>query len=309
MNKNKTTSLAIFVAVVSCGVITHANDLTWQGCGVSKTAFMEACAAEYEIQTGVRIRLIGGTTDLGIEATASGAADLGGATRHLRTFRHASEPELKLAIVAWDALAVVTHLKNPVENITRECLIQVFQQKITNWQELGGSSERILVVDRQGEWNSIRLSFRQLICHEPGCFLATALVRLQNSAQVEQLVERYPQAIAVTGISSARKRQLKVLSIDGKHPTAEAIADGAYPYYRPIYLVYRSNENPPVDQFVNWILSDQGQRVIESQGTVSNRQGSTLVRAYRHLPPSSQICNLEQLKSKSTRVFANQVPE
>ena len=285
-----------------------ADELTWQGCAISKKGFMEACAAAYEAQTGTHMQLTAGTAELGIEATASGAADLGGTSRYLLSGSGELSGELKLAIVAWDALVVVVHPGNPIEDISRQNLIRVYQHKITNWNTLGGLAAPLLLVDRQGP-DSANLSFRQLICGDENYSLTPGRVRLPTSSQVEELVERQPLAIAVTGISSARKRQLKILSIDGKKPTPEAISEGEYPYFRPLYVVYRPGENESADRFVKWILSDRGQQVIEAEGTISLRQGSRLIRHYAYLPRGTQICNLESLRQRSMQVFANQASE
>jgi phosphate transport system substrate-binding protein len=292
----------------------QAAELSWQGCGISKLAFMEACAAAYEKQTGTRIRLTGGTSELGIEATASGAADLGGTCRHVLPADGQAAARLSMTIVGWDALTVVVHPSNPINNISREELIRVFQRQTTSWSRLGGPNAPILLVNRyavnqHGITGDDNLSFRQLICDDFDCRLQPAVIRLPTYAQVEELVERQPLAIAVTGISSARKRRLKILSIDGVLPTREAIAEGVYPFFRPLYMVSRSNARSETQAFVTWMLSDQGQQVIESQGTVSLRQGPRLIRQYAHLPSNSQIRNLDSLRQRSIQVFANQASE
>ncbi len=96
------------------------ESLVWRGCGISKTAFMEACAEEYAKETGIEIQLSGGGATLGIEAAGTGGADLGGTCRAPQKERGEERPGLKLAVVAWDALVAIVHPSNPVESISAD---------------------------------------------------------------------------------------------------------------------------------------------------------------------------------------------
>ncbi len=274
--------------------------LVWRGCGVSKKAFMEKCAVEYERQTGVKIKLSGGGAQLGIETAAAGGADLGGTCRACLSKLKEDELGIKLAVVAWDALTVIVHADNPVEDISREQLRDVLQQKLTNWKQLGGNDEEIIVTVRRGKTSGVGYSVRALILEDPEADFGATAVRLNSSGPLEQLVEKQHRAIGVTGISSARKRDVKTLSIDGQLPEPDKIAAGDYPYYRPLYIAYRPGINDQAQRFVDWLLSDAGQAVIEEQNTVTLRQGAELTRSYRHFGDISQISNYESLLEMAT---------
>ena len=269
--------------------------LVWRGCGVSKKAFMEECAAAYQEQTSVSIRLSGGGATLGIESAASGGADLGGTCRACLASRNEDKLPIKLAVVAWDALTVIIHKDNPVNSISREQLRAVLKQEITNWKELGGKDERIIVVVRRGKTSGVGYSVRQIILDDVDADFGRQALRLNSSGPLEEFVERQPRAIAVTGYSSAQKRNVKVLGIDGHPPSPESIANGDYPYFRPLYLAYRPGVNLQADRFVTWLLSDAGQKVIEDQQTVSLRQGARLTKSYAHFGQTQQIINYAAL--------------
>src|SRR5688572_26058227 len=106
----------------------ESTPLIWRGCGVSKEAFMKACAQAYQKETGIAVQLSGGGATLGIEAVADDGADLGGTCRACLRSLNEDKLPVKLAVVAWDALVAVVHPDNPVSNITHGQLKKVLQQ-------------------------------------------------------------------------------------------------------------------------------------------------------------------------------------
>ena len=98
--------------------------LRWVGCGISKKAYLVALAKAYEKKTGVVIDVQGGGATRGIREVASMSADMGGSCRR-RMFSAEEERGIIQVPVAWDALVVIVHKKNPVKNITMDKLRQV----------------------------------------------------------------------------------------------------------------------------------------------------------------------------------------
>jgi phosphate transport system substrate-binding protein len=298
-------ALAIGSAAVGALCVDDDPHLVWRGCSVSKIAFMEAAAVAYEKETGVEVQLSGGGATLGIEAAGSGAAELGGTCRACLPTRNECEEGLRLGVVAWDALVVIVHPDNPVENITKDQLSEVLKQNITNWQQLGGSDDNIVVVARRGKISGVGYSTRALILGDTGSDYGKTVVRLNSSGPVEKLIERQPQSIAITGISSAKQRNVKVLSIDGQAPTVENISNGAYPYFRPLYIAFKPELNQEAGRFVEWILGDRGQAIVKAQGAVTLAQGVGLAAKYAHFGDTSLIHNYESLMERARRSNEN----
>ena len=87
-----------------------------------------------------------------------------------------------------------------------------------------------------------------------------------------------PNGIGVTGISSAKRRDVKILKLDGKYPDYENIKNGHYALYRPLYLVIeKSNRDQKVHDFIRYALSREGQALIREQGTVPYSEAMGLV--------------------------------
>lgn len=285
--------ISVFVAVgLIVASISWARDLTWVGCGISKKAFMGSLAAAYEKKTGVKIKLEGGGATRGIVDVAAGKADIGGTCRH--AVGRPEEQGVKLISVGWDALVVIAHPSNNVKGLTVEQLKGIYLGKIKNWKELGGADQKIMVIARTGKISGVGLMFREMVFNNPEQEFTPTAKLVEESEGVEKLVEGNANAIAVTGISSAQKRKIKMFDINGKTPTRENIVNGSYLLYRPLYLVVKEPPTAEVQKFVAFALSEEGQAVIKGEGTVTLKEGAKLWGPYK-----------QQIKKSGTTLDAN----
>ena len=106
---------------------------------------------------------------------------------------------------------------------------------------------------------------------------------------LEQFVESTEYAFGVTGVSSARKRKVKILAFDGVDPTPQNIASGDYPLFRPLYLVTKGPPAGAKKDFLEWILSDEGQAVLARAGTVNLAEGAALKALFEHWPADTSV--------------------
>ncbi len=274
---------------------TAADDgpLTWTGCGISKKAYIAECVAKYTELTGVEIAITGGGATRGIRATAGGASDLGGTCRHSLPSQFPEEQGAVLTHVAWDALVLFTHPDNPVQGITLEQARDVLLGRVTSWDDLGGPAEEIIPVLRrqtvEGKLSGVGYMARLLLFGDPNMDYTEDALFFPSSGPVEECVETTPWAFAVTGVSSAKKRDVRILTLDGVAPTKENIASGRYPLFRPLYLVTKGNPSGRGKDFIDWIKSDDGQAVLSRAGTVNLQQGAALAEKYPHWPTDGSV--------------------
>ena len=83
--------------------------------------------------------------------------------------------------------------------------------------------------------------------------------------------------MSITGISSARKRNVRIISIDSKSPSYDNVARGKYILYRPLYLVTTASPSKKVKEFVRFAMSKQGRDIIRKNGTVPYRDAPQLM--------------------------------
>jgi len=95
---------------------------------------------------------------------------------------------------------------------------------------------------------------------------------------LEKGIQKNVNGIGVTGISSAKRRKVKILKLEGKGPSFANIKSGEYLLYRPLYLVRRRGETDPlVNDFISFALSKEGREVIRKAGTVPYSDALVLV--------------------------------
>lgn len=252
--------------------------LHWAGCGISKKAYMVSLAKAYEAKTGVKIDIQGGGATKGIRDVAKQSADIGGSCRR-RMRGHAEEKGVTMIPVAWDALVVIVHKDNSLESISMDELRGVFRGEISNWKELGGTDQPIQLLAREGKTSGVGRTARKLIFGDYDQEFAASQL-FPSSGPLEKQVESDVYAIGVTGVSSARKRNVKILDLNGKSPSYDNVKTGNYLLYRPMYLAY--NENSPnagvVKDFIRFADTPEGREVIRSNGTVPYLEGLNLMK-------------------------------
>jgi len=252
--------------------------LVWVGCGITKKAFMQELAGAYERKTGQQIKIEGGGATKGIRQVAALQSDMGGTCRHV--VRGASEEQgVKLFPVAWDALAVIVHKSNPVQSVTLEQVRDIYLGKIRNWKEVGGPDAPLELFARKGKISGVGLTLRQLVFADENTEFAASQF-FPSTGPLEQAVEKSPNSIGITGISSARKRDVKIIQLEGKDPSYANIRSGEYLLYRPLYIVgnLRSPHYGEVKGFVDFAHSSEGRDIVRANGVVPYLEATHLIR-------------------------------
>lgn len=223
---------------------------------------------------GISVEVRGGGTTKGLEALIAGEVDIASASRPLRPDeaqrmleRHGSLGFSVLA--ARDALSVYVHPANPIRDLTLEQLRAIFTGRVQRWSQLGAERTRadeIMVVNRSPASGS-RLFFREHVLLGER-YTRRARVR-PTTANVAAAVAAAPGAIGYGGIGLAEG--VRLLEVEGVAPSFENIRNGAYPISRYLYLYISAPPAGLVKQFIDWMLGDDGQRVVAEVGYVPLR--------------------------------------
>ncbi len=273
MNRRSACAMAIAMCLATVAA-AQERTLTWVGCGISKKGFMAEMAQAYYDKTGVNIVIQGGGATKGIRMVSAGEADLGGSCRDVITHPVMISPISeerwsKMNPVAWDALVVIVNKNNEVTDITTEQVHELLKGRITNWKELGGADRPVELYVREGKISGVGRTIRELVFSNYNeDFVATHVV--PSTGPLEQAVETNIDAIGITGVSSARRRDVKILNLDGVAPTYDRIRDGGYGLYRPLYLVtpMAVDVKPEIADFLEFVRSEEGKAIMRKVGTV-----------------------------------------
>jgi phosphate transport system substrate-binding protein len=245
-----------------------AEYLTASGCSISNVGYLTALAEEYERRTGVKIFVRGGGSVVGVEDLRNGKVDFAASCRP----KSAGDPEEVTFIqVAWDALAFIVHKSNPLENISLDEVRSIYAGKVTNWKQLKGREApiKIFISRTKKGLSGVEASTKQLVLNGKEPAETPNTVFVASSGIVEQMVEENPEGFAATGVTSARKRDVKILKVNGVAPTNKAVIQGRYPLKRPLFILLPKHPKLEAQKFVYFALSKEGQQFIRSLNVVS----------------------------------------
>jgi len=256
---------------------TDKTTISWAGCGITKKAFMKEIAKAYEAKTGIKIVLHGGGATRGIRDAARLKMDLGGSCRMNLPEVDRIELHASLHPVAWDALAIIVNKKNPINTLSTQQIKAIYTGKITNWKEVGGKNAPIHLYIRRGTISGVGYAIRQYVFKDRyKQFKTDSKYVTKSSGPLEKAVVKDVDAMAITGVSSARKRNVKIIGFDGKVPSYKNVASGKYTLYRPLYLVTSPAPSQKVKDFIKFVVSKEGRKIIRDNNTVPYRDAPAL---------------------------------
>lgn len=200
----------------------------------------------------------------GLESLAKGTVDIGDASRALSDDEKAGGAVEN--IVAIDGIAVITDPENAVSDITSEQLAQIYTGEITNWSDLGGADEQIVVIGREAG-SGTRDAFEEINDVKDACKYAQ---ELDSTGAVLAKVAATPGAIGYVSLDVVDDT-VKALQLNSVDATEDNILAGTYVLQRPFVMATMgeiSEQNDLVKAFFDFIHSEEGQQVITSVGLI-----------------------------------------
>lgn len=201
----------------------------------------------------------------GVEAVTNGTADIGNSSRSLKDEEKAAG--VVENVVAIDGIAVCVDPANEVANLTKEQLTNIYNGTVTNWKEVGGADEPIIVIGREAG-SGTRGAFEVLVDLVDGCKYAN---ELDSTGAVIAKVASTPGAIGYASLD-ALDDSVKALSLEGVEATAENIKAGNYFLSRPFVMATKgeiSEQNDLVQAWFDFVLGDEGQQVASEVGLIT----------------------------------------
>ena len=191
-----------------------------------------------------------------------------------RAYAEENQTTFEYTPVGTEAFVFFVHKDNPITNLTTEQIKDIYSGKITNWKDVGGKNEKIAAFQRN-EGSGSQSMLKRFMGDTPIADAPTEMVNDLMAGIIEQVAD-YKSKTNSIGFSFRyyvegiiKNPDIKMISIDGAAPTSENIRNGSYPILTPIYAVtYKENQNGNVDKLLEWILSDEGQYIINETGYV-----------------------------------------
>ena len=227
-------------------------------------------AAEVFMQNNsqANISVRGGGSGNGIAALIEGTCDIADASRPMKVKEILLCQKKGISpvphIVAMDGIAVIVHTSNPVQGLNIEQIKDIYTGKITNWKELGGKDLKIVVVSRDSSSGTFE-TFSKIVL-KGGKIIPESLAQASNQT-VATVISTTKGAIGYVGLGYI-STTIKALQVNGVIPEQETVVSGKYPISRPLYMYTDGAPQGVAKDFLEFICSEEGQKIVEEQGFV-----------------------------------------
>lgn len=246
----------------------------------------EAFRATIRPDQGFTIEALGSST--AFVGLFDGSADLGESSRPINEKEldtaHQLGITLRELVIGYDGVAVVVHPSNPVKELSVTQLSGIFTGKLSNWKQLGGVEGRIRLISRPS-YSGTHSFFKEKALRRgnakgPEEFAATTEWMEENGAIIAA-VGSDPTAVSYVGLGWVRPqvRAVPVVARPGEPgvpATTETVRTGRYPLYRALLMYVPPSPQPSILQFLRFVLSPAGARIVQANGFVPADEGSPL---------------------------------
>ena len=251
----------------------QAQKLVIKGSDTLGAKLVPQLAEEYKAKNpsvSFEIAAEGSTT--GLAAITDGTAQIGMSSRRARptemSAAQAKGVSMKPIIVCYDGIAVVVNENNPVTKLTRRQVEQIFTGDVNDWSAVGGNPGRISIYTRNTSSGTYS-DFKDLAMKRRD--YAGCSQKMAGNEQIAAEVAKNPNGIGYVGLAYMDAPGVKVVPIDNAVPTKEAVLAKKYPYARATFYYTNGEPSGEAAKFVEFTLSDEGQRIVQQVGFVPVR--------------------------------------
>jgi len=235
-----------------------SGSITAVGSTAMQPLIEEAANRFMEKHPDVQITVQGGGSGTGLSQVSQGACDIGNSDILAEEKKGIDAAQLVDHKVIIQAFAVVANPGVGVESLTKQQIKDIFTGKITNWKEVGGSDQRIFLVNR-AKGSGTRATFKKAVMD--GAEESKGDVEQDSSGTVRKIVSETAGAVSYLGIAYLDDT-VRVIKIDGAAPTEENISSGKYPFWSYGHMYTKGEPRPVVKAFIDFVLSDEIQETI-----------------------------------------------
>ncbi len=220
------------------------------------------------------ISVTGGGTGVGMAALMDGTTDIAMASRDLKTEEKLklseAKKEVEQVVIAFDALSVIINPANKVNQLTREQIEKIYTGEITNWKEVGGANEKIVAYSRESSSGTFEF-FKEKVMEKKN--YAATVLSMPATGAIVQSVSQTKGAIGYIGMAyeTTGIKNISVSYDEGKTyvaPSLAAAKDKSYPISRPLFYLYDKANKAKVQAFVDYAVSEEGQKIVAEIGYV-----------------------------------------
>ena len=270
-------TLTRFVSVAGMMIVMAAAGLVFAADGsitikgsTTVLPIAQATAERFmQKNSNVSISVQGGGSSVGIASIIDGTADIGDASRPIKdkeldkAVTNGVSP--KANVVAMDGIAVIVNSSNAISEMTRQQIKDIYTGKISEWPAVGVSGGKIVVVSRDSASGTFEAFTEKALDGQKT--RPDSLLQASNQA-VAQTVASTPGAIGYIGLGYM-SAAVKPVKVDGVECTKDTVLSGTYPLARPLFMYTNGTPKGALKEYMDFVLSAEGQQLVEENGFVS----------------------------------------
>lgn len=228
---------------------------------------------------GIEVAVTGGGSGTGLSALINGTTDLANSSRAIKDLEKGAlegkGATVKEYIVGRDGIAVIVNPSNPVSALTMEQVKQLYTGQVGKWKGVGGAEGKVVLYTRDSSSGTFAF-FQEHVLKLKDYSVRSR--RLASNSAIVQAVSEDLNAVGYVGLGYIKEAgsKIKVLKISQNAsspavmPSVATVKDNSYPISRPLYVYGKGEAQGAVKTFVDYMLSPEGQTVVEEMGFVSN---------------------------------------
>jgi len=256
------------IAALSLAVPAFAEKIVMEGSTTVLPIAQTAAEVYMQKNPSADISVRGGGSGVGIASIIDGNCDIANSSRPIKESELdkavTNGKDIKAHVVAMDGIAVIVNSGNPVNALTKAQVKDIYTGKISNWNQLGGNNEKVVVISRDTSSGTFE-AFGELALNKEKV-RPDAIMQASNQA-IATTVVRTPGAIGYVGLGFL-SADIKAVSVDGIAPSRETVLSGKFPYSRPLFMYTNGEPKGLAKEVIDFIKSPEGQRLVEKDGFV-----------------------------------------
>ena len=269
MKFNKILLIATLISLMVAPIWAKGNKITIAG----STTVLPIAQATAEVfmdkNPEINISVRGGGSSVGIASIIAGPVDIGDASRHIKSKELVQAREKGINpyenVIANDAIAIILHKDNPINGLTLEQIKDIYTGKIQNWKEVGGPNRPIVIISRDVSSGTFEVFNKKVL---RGAIGASGSLMLASNNAVATTVKDTPGAIGYAGLGYVTD-EIKAIKVNGILPSKQTVQNKKYPIARTLHMYTNGTPKGIVKDYIDFILSTEGQELIEEQGFIS----------------------------------------
>lgn len=272
--------LLLSVCLVACSKKDKDNQvkksITIKGSDTMVHLMSSLAEAYMKKNPGEQISVTGGGSGTGIAALINGTTDICASSRDMQKKEkdEAVSKGIKVVekVIAYDGLAVIVHPENPINELTMAQIKDIFTGKIKNWKELGGPDQNITALSRESNSGTYVFFQEHVLLKEN---FDPSVKLMPASSAIAQSISQDKWSIGYLGLGYTKEAKVKIINVKKDEnspavtPNHNTVLDKSYSIARPLFLIFNGEPQGKMAEFLNFVLSDEGQKIVEETGYVT----------------------------------------